>query len=130
MFKKKNKYHNIKTEKYGQKWDSQMELYYYEYLIENKDRLGILNIQTQVVYILQDKFKYNDKTILPIKYIADFVITYDDRVEIVDIKGMPPTPDFKIKWKMMKFLHSDKVFKCLKSKGKGTNKVWEVVKGV
>lgn len=125
-----NKYHNIKSEKYGFKWDSQMELCYYEYLIENKDNLGILDIQHQVTYELQEKFKYGNKTILPIRYIADFVITYEDRIEIIDIKGMPPTPDFKIKWKMMKFLHRDKTFKCLKSKGKGINKIWEDVKGV
>ena len=30
---KKNKYHNVKKEKYGQKWDSELVLDYYESVV-------------------------------------------------------------------------------------------------
>ena len=103
--KKKNKYHNVKQEKYGQKWDSEMELDYYESVcLPNLESGEWLKVDTQQTFILQEKFKYKDKTILPIKYIADFVIeTKEHELIIVDTKGMPPTSDFKLKWKMMKY---------------------------
>ncbi len=41
-------------------------------------------------------------------YIADFVIRHnDDTYEIVDTKGVI-TKDFRIKWKLLKALYSDK----------------------
>lgn len=135
---KYNKYNNKKSEKYGQKWDSEMELDYYESVclpkIENKEWL---RVDTQVVFELQEKFKYKNKTILPIKYIADFVIrTKDDELIIVDTKGMPPTADFKIKWKMMKFKYPEYNYKCLRGVGRNKRKgiehytEWLDVKGV
>ena len=135
--KKKNKYHNVKQEKYGQKWDSEMELDYYESVcLPNLESGKWLKVDTQQTFILQEKFKYKDKTILPIKYIADFVIeTKEGELIIVDTKGMPPTSDFKLKWKMMKFKFPQYTYKCLKGIGRDKRKGimhyqnWEQVKG-
>lgn len=136
-FKKKNKYHNIKTEKYDQKWDSEMELDYYESVCLPKLESGeFQKVETQIIFILQEKFKCKDKTILPIKYIADFVIeTKDGELIIVDTKGMPPTADFKIKWKIMKYKYPQYTYQCLKGVGRDKRKgimhyeKWEQVKG-
>ena len=82
-----------------------MELDYYESVcLPNLENGEWLKVDTQQIFILQEKFKYKDKTILPIKYIADFVIgTKEHELIIVDTKGMPPKSDFKLKWKMMKY---------------------------
>ncbi|MBY6838625.1 DUF1064 domain-containing protein [Clostridium botulinum] len=136
-FKKRNKYHNIKTTKYNQKWDSEMELDYYESVCLPKLETGeFKSVETQRVFILQEKFKCKDKTILPIKYIADFVIeTKDKELIIVDTKGMPPTTDFKLKWKMMKFKYPQYDYQCLRGTGRDKRKgimhyqKWEQVKG-
>jgi len=48
----------------------------------------IIDCQRQVKYELQPKYKYNNKNILAINYIADFVLTYKDKSVIVfDVKG-------------------------------------------
>lgn len=77
---KRNKYHNIKHEKYGQKWDSEMELDYYETVCIPKLESGEwIKVDTQKIFILQEGFRYNGKAILPIKYKADFVIETKER---------------------------------------------------
>ena len=51
---------------------------------------GILTCERQVDYELQEKFKHDGKTVLPIKYVADFVVTYNDgNITVIDTKGMP-----------------------------------------
>ena len=50
---KRNKYHNIKHEKYGRKWDSEMELDYYETVCIPKLESGEwVKVDTQKVFIL------------------------------------------------------------------------------
>ena len=54
---------------------------------------------------------------------------------IVDVKGMPPTADFKIKWKLMKYKYSQYTYLCLKGLGRDKRRGilhftrWEQVKG-
>ena len=54
---------------------------------------------------------------------------------VVDTKGMPPTSDFKLKWKMMKYKYPMYTYKCLKGIGRDKRKGimhyqnWEQVKG-
>ena len=61
--------------------------------------------------------------------------TKDHELIIVDTKGMPPTSDFKLKWKMMKFKYPMYTYKCLKGIGRDKRKgimhyqTWEQVKG-
>lgn len=61
----------------------------------------ILSYERQVEYVLQDKFKYNGKTILPIKYRSDFnVIWNDNTLQVFDVKGNPDSMSL-LKRKMM-----------------------------
>lgn len=46
--------------------------------------------ERQKEYLLQEGFEHQDKKYLPIKYVADFVLTYKDGHEdVIDVKGMP-----------------------------------------
>ena len=50
----------------------------------------IISYERQVEYVLQDKFKYKDKTILPIKYRSDFNVLWNDgSLQVFDVKGNP-----------------------------------------
>ena len=50
----------------------------------------IVSTERQVTYELQPKFKRNEKTVLPINYVADFVVTYKNgNQQVIDTKGMP-----------------------------------------
>lgn len=127
MVKSYNKYHNKKQEKYGRKWDSTMELEYYEHLLELKDQGVVDAIECQVEYLLQDKFKYKEQTIRAIKYKADFRVTYSDgHIEVIDVKGQVLN-DFKLKRKMLIYKYNDIDFRCIRSKGRKPNKVWEQI---
>lgn len=106
------------------KFDSITESLYYKYIRDNKDKLSIKEYELQPEFILQEKHmlidnkviipkddkelkklqrKYPGCTVQPIKYIADFLITYNDgKQEVIDVKGIK-TADFKIKEKMFNF---------------------------
>lgn len=96
--RKTSKYHVDITEEGKKKrtykgivYDSLTELKFLQEFIEPKLASGeILSYERQVEYVLQDKFKYKDKTILPIKYRSDFNITWSDgTVQVFDVKGNP-----------------------------------------
>jgi hypothetical protein len=115
---KKLKYNNKKTEKYGRKWDSLMELSFYEHLLKLKEAGEVLEIELQPVFLLQDKYKYKDKTVRAITYKSDFKVTYDDGNVIVwDVKGQL-TECFKLKWKLVKCKYSKVDFRCVKARDK------------
>lgn len=128
MFKKKDsKYNNKKPEKYGRKWDSQMELEFYEYLLELKEQGQVIDIELQPVFLLQDKYIYKGKTVRKMEYIADFKVVYSDGSIIVwDTKGMILN-DFKLKFKIVRFKYNDIDFRLVKSRGRKPNKVWEEI---
>lgn len=96
--RKKSKYH-VDISEQGKKdrtykgvtYDSLTELRFLQEYIEPKMKDGeILSYERQVEYVLQDKFKYNGKTILPIKYRSDFnVIWADGTLQVFDVKGNP-----------------------------------------
>lgn len=96
-----------------------MELDYYEYLLELKEAGDVIDIELQPAFLLQDKFKYMNKTIRKIEYKADFKVTYSNGlVEVIDVKGMVLN-DFKLKLKLARCKYRDTVFKCIrKYKGK------------
>lgn len=72
-------------------FDSEMEMKYYRDVILSQVESGnIVKYELQKTYILQPKFTYNGKSILPIKYVADFWVLYSDGTEeTIDTKGMP-----------------------------------------
>ena len=102
-----NKYNAKKVVVDGIKFDSQAESKFYLHLKECKEKGTIKGFELQPPFILQESFKYQGKTILAIKYIADFrVITPEGLSYIVDVKGKETT-DFKIKAKMYKKLYPE-----------------------
>ena len=63
-------------------FDSELEMKYYRDVILPGIGSGdILECNLQEPYILQPKFTHDGKTVLPIKYVADFDVTYADVVE-------------------------------------------------
>ena len=104
-----------------------MESYYYLYLKELKEQGVVVDFKLQPVFILQEGFSKDGKRIQPIKYIADFEVTYNDgHVEIIDVKGKI-TEAFRIKRKILLYKYRDVDFKCVREKGRKPNKYWEVI---
>ena len=95
----RNKYKNVKTIYNGQSFDSKLEAKYCQEL-DFKLKAGLIQgYQRQVRYPLVVN------NILIGTYIADFVVTYPDKVEIVDTKGFR-TRDYTLKKKLMKAVYS------------------------
>lgn len=95
-----NKYHNTKVKIFGKIFDSKKEAEYYLLLLDKKRRGKIKDFKLQVPFVLQDEFRFENKRILPITYIADFVITENDgSTSVVDTKGFK-TEIYKLKKKM------------------------------
>lgn len=122
-----SKFHNKKTIVDGILFDSQMESHYYLYLKELKEQGVVVDFKLQPVFILQEGFSKDGKRIQPIKYIADFEVTYNDgHVEIIDVKGKI-TEAFRIKRKILLYKYRNVDFKCIREKGRKPNKYWEVI---
>lgn len=94
-------------------FDSRLEMTFYrDWIMPRKESGEIVDCKRQVKYILQDKFMHNGKTILPITYVADFVVTFSDGRQIIyDTKGTADStmllkrklfwrryPDLKYEW--------------------------------
>lgn len=104
MKKRANKYNAKKVVVDGVQFDSKDESNYYLHLKELKELGKIKDFKLQPEYELQPKFiNPKGKTILPIKYKADFLIFHNDGTqEVVDVKGFE-TADFKLKKKMFEY---------------------------
>lgn len=70
-------------------YDSELEMRFYrDWLLPRIESGEVVKCDKQVTYELQPKFKHKDKTILPIKYVADYVVAYKNgKVQVVDTKG-------------------------------------------
>ena len=94
-------------------FDSVLEMKYYRDVILSNVESGLIKYyELQKEYELQPKFTHNGKTVLPIKYVADFYIEYTDgHKEVIDTKGLPDSvallkrkmywyhyPDVDYKW--------------------------------
>jgi hypothetical protein len=93
----KNKYGNKKKVVDGVKFDSELEMHFYNLLKSNN-----LEFEFQKQIPLVEGFRFHGKWIRPITLIVDFVITKDNKKIYVDTKGMA-TEVSKIKYKMLKF---------------------------
>ena len=71
-------------------FDSVLEMKYYRDVILPNVESGLIKYyELQKEYELQPKFTHNGKTVLPIKYVADFYIEYTDgHKEVIDTKGL------------------------------------------
>lgn len=85
-----------KVEKYGVKFDSRLELYFYELLLSSKIQFTFQN-----TYTLHPSFKYNKSTVRAMTLTVDFDFTTHGVDIIVDTKGFQRN-DNKLKWKLFK----------------------------
>ena len=72
-------------------FDSVLEMKYYRDVLCPLVESGeVISYELQKPYELQPKFVHDGKTVLPIKYVADFVVTYKNGVTevIVDLQNM------------------------------------------
>lgn len=86
--------------------------YYQDVLCPKVESGDVMSYELQKPYELQPKFIHNNKSVHPIKYVADFFIVYKDgREEVIDTKGCPDSvallkrkmfwyhyPDVNYKW--------------------------------
>lgn len=83
---------NIQQRTYnGIVFDSKLEMNYYRDVLCPLEKSGdIVVCELQKPYELQPKFIHDNKTVQPIKYVADFFVRYKDgREEVIDTKGYP-----------------------------------------
>jgi hypothetical protein len=90
-----------KQYKHGLKFDSKLELYFYDLLVKEK-----LDFEFQVKYVLHPSFKYGKTTVRAMTLTVDFDFTKSGLNVIVDTKGFM-RPDNVLKWKMFKYIMKD-----------------------
>lgn len=76
----------------------------------------ISSLELQPKFEIQEKFKRGNKTILPIKYIADFQYTEKGKTVVEDVKGKP-TPDYALKKKLFLAKNDDVIFREVRRNG-------------
>jgi protein associated with RNAse G/E len=86
-----------KVEKYGLKFDSRLELFFYELCRSEK-----LDFEFQVLYELHPPFKYQGKAVRAMTLTVDFDFQEHGKNVIVDTKGFQRN-DNKLKWKLLKY---------------------------
>ena len=114
--KRKNKFNAVKTLLDGIWFDSKKESLRYPVLKEMLERGEISRLTLQPKFIVQEKFvtPWGEK-VRAITYTADFMYSVTDEYGmtkdiIEDVKGgtATQTPEFKLKWKMLKYVYRDK----------------------
>lgn len=99
----------------GVTYDSLAELQFLQEYIEKKMVSGeIIKWERQVKFTLQEGFVYKGKKILPITYIADYIIYWNNNTRtIVDVKGNPDqVAKLKKKLFQYKYPNEDYVWMC------------------
>lgn len=102
---KESKYKNKKIVYNGIKFDSKKEYAYYIKLKLLEDSNKIQDLKRQVKYELQPSYRFKDKTIRAINYIADFEYIENGVKHIIDTKGFR-TEVYKIKKKMFEYKYN------------------------
>ena len=91
----------------GITFDSKKEAQYYLTLKNAEKEGAIKNLELQKEYVLQDKFKINNKTRRQIVYKCDFsyISTKDDKLHVVDVKSPYTAKDkvYRLKKKMFEY---------------------------
>lgn len=91
----------------GITFDSKKESQIYLDLKEKEKKGIIKDLELQKEYILQDKFKINNKTRRQITYKSDFtyITTEDDKLHVVDVKSPYTAKDkvYRIKKKLFEY---------------------------
>lgn len=99
----------------GETYDSLTELNFLkEWILPKVESGKIIRWERQIPFILQEGFTYNNKKILPIKYVSDFIIYWGDGSRTVfDVKGQPDSLSKckrKIFWK--RYPEEDYIWMC------------------
>jgi hypothetical protein len=105
-----SKYRSKKVVVDGIKFDSKKEARRYQEL-KLLERAGAIKaLELQPIFLLQDKFRYDNKGYRKIEYIADFkYIDKDGNVVVEDVKSEgTATPVYKIKKKLFLKKYGDK----------------------
>lgn len=124
---KPSKYGNTRVEWGGETFDSKWEWERWMVLMQMEAEGKIRNLKRQVPFMLQPAFDAKGESVRAIKYIADF--TYDEHVRVIggtdfgrpvveDAKGFE-TDVFKLKWKLLKWLHRSKTTRFVLSRKGG-----------
>jgi hypothetical protein len=107
-----SKYKNQKTTVDNITFDSKVESEYYKYL-QKQQNFGYVRH-----FVLQPKWKLTEayqltgqkKKQAAMTYSADFLVFYTNgESKIIDIKGGPTTPDFKIKKKLFESKYLERI---------------------
>ncbi len=101
-----SKYNNKKVQVDMRVFDSVLEAKRYRQLALLERAKAIKNLQLQVPFLLQEKFKKNGKIYKEIKYIADFVYEENGKTVVEDTKGVK-TDVFKMKQKLFERKYPD-----------------------
>ena len=105
--KERSKFFSKKVVVEGITFDSKKEGEYYLKLKELEKKGTIKDLELQKEYILQDKFKLNNKTRRAITYKSDFTYktTEDDKLHVVDIKSPYTAKDkvYRLKKKLFEY---------------------------
>lgn len=99
MAKRKRSLYNVDTTKKGKEkrtyngevFDSLTELNFLkEWILPKVESGEIIKWERQIPFILQEGFIHNDKKVLPIKYVSDFIVYWKNGTRTVfDVKGLP-----------------------------------------
>lgn len=104
---RRSKFFSKKVVVEGITFDSKKEGEYYLKLKELEKKGTIKDLELQKEYILQDKFKINNKTRRQITYKADFkyISTEDDKLHVVDVKSPYTAKDkvYRLKKKLFEY---------------------------
>lgn len=103
----RNKYNAIKTEMFGEKFDSQAEAGYYCELLDMQKRGVVSEIQLKPRYSLVPPYHHptTGKFVRGVNYIADFFVVYADGTsEVIDVKSrVTRTAVYRVKKKLFEF---------------------------
>ena len=104
---RRSKFFSKKVVVEGITFDSKKEGKIYLELKEKEKKGIIKDLELQKEYILQDKFKLNNKTRRAITYKSDFTYktTEDDKLHVVDVKSPYTAKDkvYRMKKKMFEY---------------------------
>lgn len=111
-----------KVQKYGRKFDSKLELFFYELLLDAK-----IPFEFQMPYELTPAFKYNGKAVRAMTLTVDFDFTDHGRNVIVDTKGFWRN-DNKLKWKLFQYVNDNQPKLFFPKSQKECREVLELIK--
>lgn len=111
-----------KVHKHGEKFDSKLELYFYELLRNNN-----IPFDFQVCYELIPSFKYDGKSIRAMTLTVDFDFTEHGLNLVIDTKGFWRN-DNKLKWKMFQWSNDNQPKLFFPSSQKECLEVVEIIK--